>query len=217
MTVQSVTPRRSSHGIGWLLWLALLPTASTQPRTSSAPAPPQAVFQELFVAVQSTRIFPDGKTFVDAVPKEPPERILAASRREPPRSDEALKGFVDAHFVLPAEVTSAAAEPDHESLLNHIDRLWNQLTRTTKTAPPDSSLLTLPYPYVVPGGRFREMYYWDSYLTMLGLMHSGGPARPRPPGGLRPLPASTETRIRFLDARCVGSASGFGSIPCRDA
>ena len=28
-------------------------------------------------------------------------------------------------------------------------------------------------PYVVPGGRFREVYYWDSYFTMLGLAESG--------------------------------------------
>jgi len=26
---------------------------------------------------------------------------------------------------------------------------------------------------VVPGGRFREIYYWDSYFTMLGLLKSG--------------------------------------------
>jgi alpha,alpha-trehalase len=31
----------------------------------------------------------------------------------------------------------------------------------------------LPNPYVVPGGRFREVYYWDSYFTMLGLVESG--------------------------------------------
>jgi alpha,alpha-trehalase len=31
----------------------------------------------------------------------------------------------------------------------------------------------LPEPYVVPGGRFRELYYWDSYFTMLGLARSG--------------------------------------------
>jgi alpha,alpha-trehalase len=36
-----------------------------------------------------------------------------------------------------------------------------------------SSLLALPYPYIVPGGRFREIYYWDSYFTMLGLFESG--------------------------------------------
>jgi alpha,alpha-trehalase len=43
--------------------------------------PPQVLFQELFVAVQTAGIFPDSKTFADAVPKEPPERILAAYRR----------------------------------------------------------------------------------------------------------------------------------------
>jgi alpha,alpha-trehalase len=36
-----------------------------------------------------------------------------------------------------------------------------------------SSLLALPNPYMVPGGRFREIYYWDSYFTMLGLKESG--------------------------------------------
>src|SRR5207253_3481066 len=36
-----------------------------------------------------------------------------------------------------------------------------------------SSDLPLPNPYVVPGGRFREVYYWDSYFTMLGLIESG--------------------------------------------
>jgi alpha,alpha-trehalase len=34
-------------------------------------------------------------------------------------------------------------------------------------------LQPLPYPYVVPGGRFREVYYWDSYFTMLGLEGDG--------------------------------------------
>ena len=36
-----------------------------------------------------------------------------------------------------------------------------------------SSLLPLPYPYIVPGGRFNEIYYWDSYFTQLGLQQSG--------------------------------------------
>jgi alpha,alpha-trehalase len=50
---------------------------------------------------------------------------------------------------------------------------WDQLTRSATTAPANSSLLPLPDPYVVPGGRFRELYYWDSYFTMLGLVASG--------------------------------------------
>ncbi|MGA8868893.1 MAG: trehalase family glycosidase, partial [Candidatus Sulfotelmatobacter sp.] len=34
-------------------------------------------------------------------------------------------------------------------------------------------LLYLPYPYVVPGGRFNEMYGWDSYFILLGLLKDG--------------------------------------------
>src|SRR5229473_2572841 len=50
--------------------LALAAAIQSRPSGTPRPAPPQAVFQELFVAVQSARLFPDGKTFVDAVPKE---------------------------------------------------------------------------------------------------------------------------------------------------
>jgi alpha,alpha-trehalase len=34
---------------------------------------------------------------------------------------------------------------------------------------PAAGLLYLPRPYVVPGGRFNEMYGWDSYFILLGL------------------------------------------------
>jgi alpha,alpha-trehalase len=34
---------------------------------------------------------------------------------------------------------------------------------------PAAGLLYLPNPYVVPGGRFNEMYGWDSYFIVLGL------------------------------------------------
>jgi alpha,alpha-trehalase len=37
----------------------------------------------------------------------------------------------------------------------------------------DHGLLYLPYPYVVPGGRFNEMYGWDSYFTQVGLISDG--------------------------------------------
>ena len=34
-------------------------------------------------------------------------------------------------------------------------------------------LLYLPDPYVVPGGRFNEMYGWDSYFIQVGLLRDG--------------------------------------------
>jgi alpha,alpha-trehalase len=54
----------------------------------------------------------------------------------------------------------------------HILALWPVLTRQADTPDMQSSLIPLPHAYVVPGGRFREIYYWDSYFTMLGLIES---------------------------------------------
>jgi len=169
------------------LALAMLPAArgqsqpaaqaQSQPAAAvSTPAatPPQVLFKNLFVAVQSAQLFPDSKTFADAVPKFAPSEILSRFDAATPNSREALQAFVAENFVLPAQV-SALTLPAVErvSITRHIDLLWDQLTRTTRSAPPYSSLLPLPEPYVVPGGRFRELYYWDSYFTMLGLVESG--------------------------------------------
>ena len=43
----------------------------------------------------------------------------------------------------------------------------------------DHGLLYLPRPYVVPGGRFNEMYGWDSYFILLGLLRDGEVERAR--------------------------------------
>ena len=37
----------------------------------------------------------------------------------------------------------------------------------------EHGLLYLPHPYVVPGGRFNEMYGWDSYFIHVGLLRDG--------------------------------------------
>jgi alpha,alpha-trehalase len=159
--------------IGRLAPVALALAALPAARAADYPQPPQVLFKELFVAVQTQAIYPDGKTFVDAVPDAAPEVILAEYRAGRPDSPAALKRFTDAHFTLPAVPASVASTSGETTLIAHIDELWSQLTRTTTTAPPWSSLLPLPKPYVVPGGRFREIYYWDSYFTMLGLVESG--------------------------------------------
>ena len=43
----------------------------------------------------------------------------------------------------------------------------------------DHGLLYLPRPYVVPGGRFNEMYGWDSYFIQVGLLRDGEVDRAR--------------------------------------
>ena len=131
------------------------------------------LFKDLFVAVQTQQLYPDGKAFPDALPQAAPADILAQYHAQHPSSREALRDFVESHFTLPAVAATVASTPERVSIVEHIDGLWNQLTREPAAALAYSSLLRVPRPYVVPGGRFREMYYWDSYFTMLGLAESG--------------------------------------------
>ena len=79
--------------------------------------------------------------------------------------------------------------PLYISGLEDLESIQTLLSRTLSSADlsrveirtipddPDNieehGLLFLPYPYVVPGGRFNEMYGWDSYFILLGLLASG--------------------------------------------
>ena len=142
----------------------------------TTPPPPQVEFKDLFSAVQAAGIFPDSKTFADAVPLASPPTILRQFHAQHPQSPAALRQFVQRHFRIADEVAPGSpqqAPVPRLSLGAHIDALWPQLVRDTPTVPAYSSALALPKPYVVPGGRFRELYYWDSYFTMLGLSQSG--------------------------------------------
>jgi alpha,alpha-trehalase len=135
------------------------------------PAAPDLMYGKLFVAVQSAKIYPDQKTFVDAIPKADPAVILRQYELHRNDAGFSLKAFVDQYFTPPKE--TSVTPPAGQGLREHINWLWPALTRTTASAPDNSSLIPLPKPYVVPGGRFREVYYWDSYFTMLGLEESG--------------------------------------------
>jgi alpha,alpha-trehalase len=79
---------------------------------------------------------------------------------------------VNTHFTMPPEFSSHYLS-DNKPLLQHIEELWTVLKRTPIQSTGISTLVPLPYPYIVPGGRFREIFYWDSYFTMLGLQVAG--------------------------------------------
>jgi alpha,alpha-trehalase len=143
--------------------------------SSVDPAPalgPDALFGDLFVTVQSRRLFGDGKTFPDMEPRRAPDEIMAAWHAEGPRTDEAVCAFVAANFGPPPP--PRLDPPDHQATIaDHIAALWDDLVVVPEARGPWSSALDLPLPYVIPGGRFREIYYWDSYFTMLGLAVDG--------------------------------------------
>ncbi|HVH66804.1 MAG TPA: alpha,alpha-trehalase TreA [Gemmatimonadales bacterium] len=153
-------------------------TASrTSPTSSNLPQPavfdPSRDLGPLFAAVQLSGIFPDSKTFVDARPRTAPADIVAryaATRGAPGFS---LRAFVEQYFELPRPVGEGFRTDTMQTMEEHIRALWPVLTRPPDSVDARSSLIPLPNAYVVPGGRFREVYYWDSYFTMLGLIESG--------------------------------------------
>jgi len=130
-------------------------------------------YLELFENVQSARIFADSKTFPDCAPKRDPLDILIRYRKIKHKPGFDLRQFVEAHFWMPETYGSEYVSDPQNSLKEHIDQLWPVLTREPQDHIPWSSLLALPQAYIVPGGRFSETYYWDSYFTMLGLAESG--------------------------------------------
>ncbi len=120
------------------------------------------------------RLFKDSKAFADAVPQHDSAEIILAYNRQKDQEDFDLKLFVIEHFEMPPEVkTEHGGDAGFPPIEERIEWLWSRLSRPVKAQHLGGSLLVLPYPYVVPGGRFREIYYWDSYFIMLGLKESG--------------------------------------------
>jgi len=117
-------------------------------------------------------VFPDGKTFPDCLPKRDLAEIRQKYLDEKDRPGFDLHRFVALYFDEPSAETGDYQSDVNWTAAAHIVALWPVLTRQPDTEM-DGSLLPLPYPYIVPGGRFREIYYWDSYFTMLGLRQSG--------------------------------------------
>ncbi|HTH54526.1 MAG TPA: alpha,alpha-trehalase TreA [Cyclobacteriaceae bacterium] len=126
---------------------------------------------ELFEEVQLKNILGDGKTFPDCTPKRPLTEIDSEYHSIKNSSGFDLKKFVLDNFSLPKDYSTNYVTESNTPIKDHINDLWHVLTRIPEQE--NSSLIPLPKPYVVPGGRFREIYYWDSYFTMLGLRESG--------------------------------------------
>lgn len=169
---------RIFNRLNTLLLAALLLMACTPKQTEQYEAGqlsqylPWESLGELFQDVQMAGIYPDSKTFVDSQPKRDPEEIAKDYQKQRKKDGFALKAFVEQNFQAPAPFTRdtfQTQKPFEEHLSSH----WAYLTREAGAEPGISTLIPLPRKYVVPGGRFREIYYWDSYFTMIGLGASG--------------------------------------------
>jgi alpha,alpha-trehalase len=169
--------KNSSHPTLSRILVTLAFALASQATAQQYPDPPQVLFKDLYAAVEMEHVFADSKEFADAVPKSTPAEILKLYHSQKPRTRAELKRFVEEHFNLPQPALDLApstqATPVFILLQEHITALWDHLQREARTPSAYSSLVPLPRSFVVPGARFRELYYWDSYFVMLGLAESG--------------------------------------------
>ena len=82
---------------------------------------------------------------------------------------------------LPPEEDRARVEAELKKTMTAEDlaRIELRVLPAGRAMPADPGLLYLPRPYVVPGGRFNEMYGWDSYFIQVGLLADGETERAR--------------------------------------
>lgn len=133
---------------------------------------PEILYKPLFQDAALSGLVSDGKSLADAVPRYEPSIINANYASEKNKPDFDLLSFLEDHFEIPIIKESNFQTNPNDSAISHVERLWTFLRREPDQ-DSQGTLIPLPYPYIVPGGRFNEIYYWDSYFTMLGLKVSG--------------------------------------------
>lgn len=141
-------------------------------------------------------IFADSKTFVDMKMKYSPNETLQRfedmmrSQDQKPNRHE-IEKFVNSAFdpagseleewepedwIQKPNFLEKITDPDLKEWANQLNVLWKVLCRKMKDDvrlhPDHYSIIYVPNPVIVPGGRFREFYYWDSYWIMRGLLLS---------------------------------------------
>ncbi|XP_066140147.1 trehalase-like [Euwallacea fornicatus] len=150
---------------------------------------------ELLDVVQRAMIFNDSKTFVDMSQVNPVNvtldnfwQMMNATNGKPTKAD--VENFVKSNFIRenetiswtptdfnpsPAILEQISDEKVREFAKNLIG-IWPSLGRKIShnvyENPEQHSILEVPNGFIVPGGRFKEVYYWDSYWIMKGLLLS---------------------------------------------
>uniref|UniRef100_A0A8C6XUV7 Trehalase n=1 Tax=Naja naja TaxID=35670 RepID=A0A8C6XUV7_NAJNA len=143
---------------------------------------------ELLWQVQRARLFQDDKDFVDMPLKSSPGECPPLEH-SPPRLQ--LAQFVESNFYPPGKELKSWMPPDWSDSIPLLQRIsdeklrswaqvlnakWKQLGRRVdpdvQASPWRYSLIYVPNPVIVPGGRFREYYYWDSFWILEGLLLS---------------------------------------------
>lgn len=125
---------------------------------------------ELFKQVQLKKVFPDQKTFVDSIPKTNSQSIQASFNKSLSDGSLDLRKFILDNFETQQErKTNSKTNNINDYIKNFINSSLLDFTSPIDNQSNTSSIINLPNKHLVPGGRFHEFYYWDTYFTALGL------------------------------------------------
>lgn len=162
--------------------------------------PPQCPSQvycygNLLHTVQMASIYSDSKTFVDmkmhvseAETLAKFEAFMSGHNQTPTKAQ--IKEWVESNFAARGnefvdwipddwvrEPTFLERIKDNalREWASDLNSFWIKLGRKMKQDVQDNeslySIIHVPNPVMVPGGRFLEFYYWDSYWIVRGLLH----------------------------------------------
>ncbi|XP_060536907.1 trehalase isoform X2 [Cylas formicarius] len=151
----------------------------------------------LLHTIQMAKIHPDSKKFVDMKLRYSPNETLQkfdlfmADYKDRKPTQVEVKEFVQQHFEPEGQEFEDWDPSDWVSHPKFLDRIqddefklwgkklndiWKTLGRKMKKDvqlnQDHYSIIWVPNPVIVPGGRFREFYYWDSYWIIQGLLLS---------------------------------------------
>nr|Q8MMG9.1 RecName: Full=Trehalase; AltName: Full=Alpha,alpha-trehalase; AltName: Full=Alpha,alpha-trehalose glucohydrolase; Flags: Precursor [Pimpla hypochondriaca]CAD31109.1 trehalase [Pimpla hypochondriaca] len=151
---------------------------------------------ELLKTIQLGEVFKDGKTFVDHYQVNDPSvtvanfRKLMAETGGKPNKDQ-LTQYVKENFAQENEVIDwsppdwqenpeflqRVQDPVFRKWAKDLNDVWKIISRKVAPSvaehPERHSIISVDNGFIVPGGRFQEFYYWDSYWVMEGLLLTG--------------------------------------------
>ncbi|KAK4878296.1 hypothetical protein RN001_010802 [Aquatica leii] len=141
------------------------------------------------------RIFNDSKTFVDKKLLYSPDQVLQNFNQmlntNPKPGKEEISKFVTENFGDGDELEKWRPGDYNENpnflrmiqndtlrdFAQKLVKLWGVLARRVKDDVSRNadrySIIPVPNGFVIPGGRFREYYYWDSYWIIRSLLIGG--------------------------------------------
>uniref|UniRef100_A0A1Y1LKH8 Trehalase n=2 Tax=Photinus pyralis TaxID=7054 RepID=A0A1Y1LKH8_PHOPY len=150
----------------------------------------------LLHTIQMAKVYEDSKTFVDMKMKYSPnetlhnfDEFMKACNNVPTKSQviefvhgnfedggQEFEEYLPVDWVESPKFLGSVHDPLFQKWGSDINEIWKLLGRQMKPEVKENhqqySIIWVPNPVIVPGGRFREFYYWDSYWIIQGLLLS---------------------------------------------